>query len=239
MCSSDLNAIVASTLTTLCVFIPLLIYKNDLGMIGQMFEEMVITVVISLIASLVVAVTLVPALCGSILNIQTRVQKPLKNPILKKIDDAMENGIIKLQNAYGKALEFSLKNKFLILSLVGMLLAWSVIQITSMGMDLAPSSNADDQVSITVTLPIGTNKDVVSDYLFDFQEIIEKECEGAYETIIIDSGTSNSGSIQINLPELSEQTMSPTDIKAKLKPYFNKWSNVTLSFSAGDRKSVV
>lgn len=228
-----LNAIVASTLTTLCVFIPLLIYKNDLGMIGQMFEEMVITVVISLIASLVVAVTLVPALCGSILNIQTRVQKPLKNPILKKIDDAMENGIIKLQNAYGKALEFSLKNKFLILSLVGMLLAWSVIQITSMGMDLAPSSNADDQVSITVTLPIGTNKDVVSDYLFDFQEIIEKECEGAYETIIIDSGTSNSGSIQINLPELSEQTMSPTDIKAKLKPYFNKWSNVTLSFSAG------
>ncbi|MCI7589873.1 MAG: efflux RND transporter permease subunit [Spirochaetia bacterium] len=64
-----INAIVASTLTTLCVFVPMLLYKSELEMIGQMFQEMVVTVVISLIASLFVAVTLVPALCGSILSL--------------------------------------------------------------------------------------------------------------------------------------------------------------------------
>ena len=47
----------------------------------KIFQEMVITVVISLVASLFVAITLVPALCGSILQINTRVQKPLKNKL--------------------------------------------------------------------------------------------------------------------------------------------------------------
>ena len=70
-------AIVASTLTTLCVFVPFIIYKYELGMMGIMFQDLVITVCISLACSLFVSVTLVPALCGSILRINTRTQKPL------------------------------------------------------------------------------------------------------------------------------------------------------------------
>lgn len=228
-----INAIVASTLTTLCVFIPLLIYKAKLEMIGQMFQEMVITVVISLVASLFVAITLVPALCGSILQINTRTQKPLKNPLLKKLDEFMEGIIVGLENGYAKALGFCLKNKFLILTLVCSMLVLSVIKFTGMGFNLSPPSSSDDQVNITVTLPIGTNKDVVLERLFEFQDIITKECEGAYKSIILNSGTSNSGSIQINLLELDKQTLNPTEIKAKIQPYFKQWSDATVAFSSG------
>ena len=66
------TAIVASTLTTICVFVPIIIYKYDIGMIGVMFQDLVITVCISLFSSLFVAVTLVPALCGSILKINCK-----------------------------------------------------------------------------------------------------------------------------------------------------------------------
>lgn len=228
-----INAIVASTLTTLCVFIPMLIYKAELEMIGQMFQEMVITVVISLVASLFVAVTLVPALCGSILQINTRIQKPLKNKLLKSVDNFMEKSIQGLENGYAKALDFCLNNKFLILSLVVSMLILSVVKFSSMGLNLAPRSSSDDQVNVTVTMPIGTNKDIVLEKLFEFQDIILKECEGAYKSIILNSGTSNSGSIQINLPELGKQPMTPNQIKEKLQPYLKQWSDTTVSFSSG------
>ena len=228
-----INAIVASTLTTLCVFIPMLIYKNELEMIGQMFQEMVVTVVVSLISSLFVAVTIVPALCGSILKIETRTQKPLKNKILKKLDDMMSNGIKAVEDGYIKALEFCLNNRFLTITFVLAMLVYSIVQFSGMGMNLAPSSSADDQVNVTIKLPVGTNKEVVSEYLFRFQDIVIQECEGAYESIILDSGDSNSGSVQINLPEPSKQKMSPTDIKNALTPHLQSWSDVTITFSSG------
>lgn len=228
-----INAIVASTLTTLCVFVPILLYKTELEMIGQMFQEMVVTVVISLVASLFVAVTLVPALCGSILKIETRTQKPLKNKVLRNIDNAFNRAIRGIENKYVAAMGFCLNNRFLTLTLFFSMLVFSLVHFSGMGMNLAPSSSADDQVNITVTLPIGTNKEVVSDYLFRFQDLIIQECEGAYNSIILDSGTSNSGSIQINLPEPSEQKMSPTEIKNVLTPHLTSWSDVTVSFSSG------
>ena len=113
------------------------------------------------------------------------------------------------------------------------MMVFSILQFTSFGMNLSPPSDADDQVNVTITLPIGTNKKVVLGYLFDFQEIVEKECKGAYKNIILNSGSSNSGSVQINLPELTKQTMKPAEIKAKLQPYLKSWSDVTVSFSAG------
>lgn len=236
-----INAIVASTLTTLCVFAPILIYKAELKMLGELFQDMVITVCVSLSASLIVAVTLVPALCGSILQIQTRTQKPLKNKFLHSIDNKCAAFLKGIENGYAISLKFCLQNRFLVLSLIGFMLVVSVMQLSSMGLNLAPPGSADDKVTIELELPIGTNKEIVEDYLFEFQEIILREFEGDYENIIMNSGSSgrgggggsNEGSIQINLPELDQQTKSPDEIKAILAPYMNQWSDVKITFSAG------
>ncbi len=228
-----MTAIFASTATTLCVFVPMLIYEAQLEMFGQMFRDMIITVCVSLVASFVVAVTLVPALCGSILRLNTRTQKPLKNPLLKRIDGWFEAVQQKIEDVYGGMLEFCLNNRFLVLSLVAVMLAASVLQFGSMGMNLAPTSSADDMVQVNLSLPVGTNNDVVRRYLFDFQEIVMRELDGAYETLVLNSGNSNSGSLRINLPDLENQTMSASDVKSALTPYLNQWSDVTISFSAG------
>lgn len=226
-----LNAIVASTLTTLCVFIPILIYQAELESYGQMFKEMVITICVSLSASLVVAVTLVPALCGSILPINTRTQKPLHNKMLKWIDNQIVRLIDFIEYGYAGVLHFCLHNRFIVLMLVIVMCIVSIQIFLSMGMNIAPSSNADDQVNLSLQMPTGTNNDVVSQYLFDFQEIILSEIGDAYETIVLDTGSSNTGSIQINLPDLSQQKISATEIKSKLQPYLDMWSDVTITFS--------
>lgn len=226
-----LNAIVASTLTTLCVFVPILIYQAELESYGQLFKEMVITICVSLSASLIVAVTLVPALCGSILPINTRTQRPLHNKIAKFLDDTIARSIDMIEYGYAAVLNFCLHNRFLVLALVIVMCAVSIQVFLSMGMNVAPSSTADDQVNLDLQMPTGTNNDVVSQYLFDFQEIILSEIGSAYETIVLDTGSSNRGSIQINLPELEQQTMSASEIRSRLQPYLELWSDVTITFS--------
>lgn len=228
-----INAIMASTLTTICVFVPMLIYKAELEMMGQLFYEAIVTIVCSLVSSLFVAVTLVPALCGSILKLDRPDERPIRFKPILIFDKFVEGIITATENIYVKLLRFCLRNRFIVLVMVIVIMVYSILQFASFGMNLSPPSSTDDQVNVTITLPIGTNKKVVMGYLFDFQEIVEKECKGAYKNIILNSGNSNSGSIQINLPDITEQTMKPAEIKAKLQPYLKSWSDVTVSFSSG------
>ncbi|MDR2028989.1 MAG: efflux RND transporter permease subunit [Treponema sp.] len=229
-----LMAIIASTATTVCVFVPVLLYRAELEMYGMMFQELVITVVISLIVSLIVSVTLVPALCGSILRIYTRTQKPLRWKPFRIIDEFIAGGIKKLENGYARALEFCLANRFIVLVLVAAMLIPSIQRLSTSGMNLAPMSQADDQVNVSVRLPIGTNNDLTREYLFNFQDIIKREIPAeAIKNIVLNTGNSNSGSIQINLPPLEEQPMTARQIQDTLNPFLNMWSDVTISFSAG------
>jgi multidrug efflux pump subunit AcrB len=229
-----LMAIIASTATTVCVFVSVLLYKAELEMYGIMFQQLAITVVASLIVSLIVSVTLVPALCGSIIRVYTRTQKPLRFKPLVALDRLMEFFFKKLEDGYAASLNFCLKNRFLVLVLVAAILIPSALRLTTSGMNLAPSSQADDQVNINVSMPTGTNNEVVQNYLFAFQDIIKQELPPeAYRTIVLTTGNSNSGSIQLGLPPLEDQSMSAREIQAKLTPFTTQWGGVTVSFSAG------
>ena len=228
-----LSSITASTLTTLCVFIPVLIFKSDLEMLGEMFEELVITVVISLICSLFVAVTLVPSLCGGFLKLNTRVQKPLKNRFLKTVDDTAEGALTWLEEGYGKILDLVLDNKFLILALVAVLFALSLQSFTSLGMNMGMRSTTDDRVNISLSMPEGTNTRITENNLFAMAEIVEKEVR-EYENILIRVG-GNSGNIEISLPDPEFQTQSPDEIMAILRGYLKEFPSANFTFSAGRR----
>ena len=73
-------AITAGILASLSVFLPILLFANQLGMMGIIFKPMIFTVVISHIVSWFVAVFLVPVLASHFLPLTTRKEKPLKNP---------------------------------------------------------------------------------------------------------------------------------------------------------------
>lgn len=226
------NAIFASTATTLCVFIPVIIYKNELEMMGQMFQDLALTVVISLTASLFVAVTLVPALCGSILRLDTRTQKPLRFKLLRLLDGAMEKGEATLEHGYAVSIRYALRHRLLLITLIGVLLFYTLLQFGGLGMNLTPSMSTDDRVQLSVTLPAGTAQSVTKEYLFSMQKRIEAEVEG-YTSIITQVGTGNTGSIQLNLPEIDEQSVTAQEIKDAIRPFFSQWPEATWSFSSG------
>jgi HAE1 family hydrophobic/amphiphilic exporter-1 len=229
-----LRAIFASSATTLCVFIPLIIYKNDLREMGQLFSDLIFTVVISLVCSLVVAVTLVPSLCGSILKLNTRKQKPLKSAFLRRVDDGFESFFRALERAYQRALNYALSHRLIILALVILVLAFSLLQFSGIGMNLYIRTRTDDNVNINVSMPQGTAIDVTEAALFELEELIKGEIKG-YRNIILTarrSGT-NQGSIQISLPDPARQIDTPDSIIRKLTPFTSQIPGSRISFRAG------
>jgi len=229
-----LRAITASTATTLCVFVPLIIYKNDLKEMGLMFSELIFTVVITLTVSIVVAVTLVPSLSGSILQLNTRIQKPINNKTLKIIDEKIENSLIFLEEKYRIALDYCLSHRLIVVSLVVLILVFSLLQFKGIGMNMYVRMRTDDNVILRVSMPRGTAIDVTEKVLFDIEDIVKREVKG-YNNIVLTatrSGT-NQGSIQLTLPPPAKQIDTPDTIIKKLTPYFNSIPGTLISFSAG------
>lgn len=127
------GAIVASTLTTVCVFLPLIFTD---GMVRQLMLPFALTIAFSLIASLVVALTVVPTLASAILVKVKQKEHPLFDRLLE---------------VYGSALDFCLKVKIVPLALAIALLLFSVVGVTKMGIVLIPDM-ASEQISVTVTM---------------------------------------------------------------------------------------
>ena len=229
-----LSPIVASVATTLCVFIPLIIYKNQLEMMGQLFSDLIFTVVIALIVSLTVAISLVPSLSGAILKLHTRKQKPLKNPIIKFMDNTGENIMLTIEKGYKRGLAYCLSHRLLVLILVLALLVLSMLQFSSVGMNMYFRNRADDIVQINISVPQGNAQDETEALLFSLQELIKKEVRG-YQNIVLTIRRSGTylGTIQITLPELSRQIDTPNDIIEKLTPITNAIPGTKVRYQVG------
>ncbi len=227
-------AITASTMTTLCVFLPVLIYKADLEMLGQMFGDLVVTVVLSLSVSLFVAMTLVPAMSGSILKLHTRRQKPLRARLIQKADRLIESALSQLEENYAKAVAFVLHNRLLVMTLVVLIMTLSLMKFVSLGMSFAPESSSDDMVTITMTLPVGTNRDVTEETLFLVQDIVKERVDG-YSSLILTVGRENRGNLLINLPPLDEQVLTPVKIRELVEKKLATIPDAVFTYSTGRR----
>ena len=239
------NAIFASTLTTICVFVPIIIFKNDLEFLGIMFQDIVITICISLACSLFVAVTLVPALCGSIMRINTRTQKPLKLRWMKRIDDACINFENSMKRGYVRVLAYFMRHRLLLIVLLVLLLAFCLKLFPLLGFDLMPQQTTDDEVTLELELAQGTAIDVTREYVMDmYENIVSVLPEDSYESIQLFIGTGmlttaeNSGSITIKLPDITEQTISATEVQNLIRPFTTADPNAPWLFESSSAGSI-
>ncbi|MCL2801224.1 MAG: efflux RND transporter permease subunit [Treponema sp.] len=238
--SEMIIAITASTLTTICVFAPMVMFQGLLEMAGEMFSGLAFTVVISLGISLFTAIFLVPVLCSHYLPIVTRKQVPLTGKIAE-YDSKIEKFFIWLDEKYKETVKKILNHKLkVILVLAGMFVV-SIVSIWFIGWEFMPQQE-NDNVNITATLPLGTPLQETEAVLKQLQLIVEREIIG-YERIVLRAGggglmslgasTSNSGSLRISLPEFSKRKESANEIQSILEPFLDQFPGVMFSFGGG------
>ncbi|MCW3490662.1 efflux RND transporter permease subunit [Dethiobacter alkaliphilus] len=134
------GAIFASTLTTVCVFLPIVFTH---GISREIFSDMGLTIAYSLLASLVVALTVVPSMAST---------------VMKSTNEKKHRWFDALVNKYERVLDFSLRYKFVVLILVVFLFGLSVYGVTIMGTSFMPEMDAP-QMSATLTMPEGSERE--------------------------------------------------------------------------------
>ena len=151
-------SIIASTLTTLAVFLPLTMIE---GMAGVMFTPMGWMVTITLTVSMAAALTFTPVLCSLIMK-----QKPQKSSLQKYVDAGM--GWI--DDIYEKALHWCVTHRktFLVGALV--LFAGTVLLIApNVKTEFFPMQD-NGRISVKVKLPVGTRQEITRDLALRISE---------------------------------------------------------------------
>ena len=128
------GAIISSTLTTVCVFLPLVFTT---GMINELMMPLGLCIGFCLMASLIVALTVAPAAASTLL----KNAKSKKHPWFDKF-----------QEGYGKFLNWCLDHKAAPLSASILLLVLCVVIVLNMGIVLIPEMTGN-QISVTITTP--------------------------------------------------------------------------------------
>ena len=151
-----MGAITASTLTTICVFAPVLFVH---GMTRQVFMDMILTITYSLMASLIVALTVIPAMAQGLLKRQVKPMSKLAR---------------KLMSAFEWSVRLTLRCRVLALLLALGLLGGSAYYSLKQGFEYFPESGGT-QISITVSVP--------EDYTFSDRCFLADEMMTAMEAV--------------------------------------------------------
>ena len=237
------RAVIASTLTTICVFIPIIFIK---GIAGQLFNDQALTVTYSLLISLLVAITLIPML--SSVSIRRRksidIQKEIQNSVAGNVSqpsrilhillyplfivfDAVFSVITRV---YPGIIGFALSNRLLIIITAFSILGGSWGLFINLGRELIPELS-QGEFTINVRKPTGTPLSGTLETVKEIEGIAGYNPE--VQTIYTIAGSTsqaggtiaeereNIGEINISLKEKSNRRREEVvmaDLREKLKP---------------------
>jgi HAE1 family hydrophobic/amphiphilic exporter-1 len=144
------SAILASTLTHVAVFVPLLFLS---GISSVIFIQLSVVVMFSLAMSLFVAVTLVPVLCSRFLRLPPPVEQ--RTGLSGRLFTASERALERLDEFYRRVLHHALQRRPTVIGLAGGLTVLALLLLPTIPTELVPATD-EGQVSISARLPSGT-----------------------------------------------------------------------------------
>ena len=242
-------SVIASTLTMLCVFLPLTMIS---GMAGIMFRQLGWIVSIIMIVSTTAALTLVPMLCSQLLTNENKSGK-LYHFIFDPVNRLLDN----ISKGYSKMIAWCMSHKKLILIGAAVIFAIVIaIYVPRMKTEYFPTAD-QGRIQVSVELPIGTAQDVTRDLA---ERLYAKIVEDVPEIKVISynfgqadsqnafASMRNNGayliSMNINIGSMEERKRSTAEISdliradLKLFPEINKSTVTEGGMGPGGRSSV-
>ena len=160
-------SVIASTLTMLCVFIPLTMVS---GMAGLMFKQLGWIVSIIMIISTTAALTLVPMLCSRFLR-----SGPKTGRLHRVIFDPIESFLTWLSNGYAKVIAWSVSHRGLVVGIIlGLFIIVLALLAPGLKTEFFPSMD-EGRLSVSIELPVGTEQSVTGRFAKDFADRMEAE----------------------------------------------------------------
>ncbi len=210
-------SVIASTLTMLCVFIPLTMVS---GMAGILFKQLGWIVSIIMIISTTAALTLVPMLCSRFLK-----SGPKTGKLHRAIFDPIEKFLSKLSDAYARLIGWAVTHRGIVVGLA-LALFLGVLALLAPGLETEFFPTMDGgRLSVSIELPVGTEQTVTGEFARNFADRMEREIpeiqvlqyrygQASSENVIgnIQNNGSYIISMNVNIGSMEDRKRSSTEI---------------------------
>jgi hydrophobic/amphiphilic exporter-1 (mainly G- bacteria), HAE1 family len=200
------GAVIASTLTTSVIFLPVVFMST---ITGVMFQQMALVIVFSLVCSLLVALTIVPMLSSRFLTINKLHDDPSKQK-------SNERFFARLEQRYGRIIQYVLGHKTVVASITVTLLALSYWGIQDIPMELTPETESD-QIDISMRMDSGTNIAIVDQYLDQLDAITKQVVPDDYIKYYTRQARNGRGEIELALTPPDQRAVLSTDLADELR----------------------
>jgi len=180
------SAILASTLTHIAVFIPLLFLT---GVSSIMFKQLSIVVMFSLTMSLFVAVTIVPVLCSRLLKLPPPVEE--RRGLAGRLYTASEKFLDGMDEGYRKLIGRALVHRPTVIGVGVAAVVVAFLVLPTIGFELMPQAD-EGEVSVTAELPVGTRIERAQDVALRLEAFL-KDNVPEQITIITQAGSGGFG----------------------------------------------
>ncbi|MFQ5742573.1 MAG: efflux RND transporter permease subunit [Acidobacteriota bacterium] len=213
------TAIVASTLTTLAVFVPLVFLT---GISGIMFQQLSYVIAFALLCSLAVALTVIPILCSRYLAVRKRDDQ--HHPALGKLVRASGRFLDHLDGSYQELIHWALAHRRTVIVGSAAVLTASLLLVPFIGFEMMPATD-EGEVRISVEMPPGTRFEATDAVVRELEEVVRREVPEAANVLseVGGSGWRNSSThradLRVSLVERAKRSRSSEQIAQALRPH--------------------
>jgi len=180
------SAILASTLTHIAVFIPLLFLT---GVSSILFKQLSIVVMFSLTMSLFVAVTIVPVLCSRLLKLPPPIEQ--RTGLGGRLYTASETFLNNMDYAYSRLISRALHHRPTVVGVGAALVLAAFVILPTIGFELMPATD-EGEVQVTAELPVGTRIERAQDVALRLESLIPEYVKES-DTLIAQAGAGGGG----------------------------------------------
>lgn len=227
------SAVIASTLTTLAVFLPMVFVR---GIAGIMFKQLAFVISFSLVCSLLVSLTLVPMLSSRYLKLSRFREKP-SDTVVHRLVNRFQTLFGTLEEWYKTILHGALDHRLKVILSTTLLLLASIALIQLVGSEFMPSTD-EGEVRITVEKEVGTRLGVMDEEFRAIVPIIHREVP---ELTSIEesiggnwrSSGGHQGNITVKLPPRSQRDRSSEEIANHLRKKLQNIPGTVIRTRAG------
>jgi len=228
-------AVIASTLTTMVVFLPLIFVR---GMSGVMFKQLSIVVSFALLCSLAVALTLVPMLSARILPAAPTDDK-FRHTFRGRVFEISGRFFNALEDGYKKLLHIALANRAFVVVIAVLLMTASLMLTPYIGVELMPSTD-EGEVRVDVEMQVGTRLNLLDEKIKVIEKIVNESVPEISNTVTNVGGSrwrgsgGHTGDVRISLKPQSQRTRSSEQIADDLRGKLSGIPGVIIRTRAGE-----
>ncbi|HSL98614.1 MAG TPA: efflux RND transporter permease subunit, partial [Candidatus Limnocylindria bacterium] len=211
-------AIIASTLTTLVIFLPVIFVR---GVSGILFKEMAYVIIFSLSCSLLVSLSLVPMLSAGPLAIrEERTRK--RAAWIERLDTKADEFFRNLENGYRDLLGWVLSHRLQTVLLAAAILGASLLLLPFIGTEFLPPSD-EGEVRVTGEMEVGTRLELVDEQTQRMERIVYAAVPEAVSSIVSVGATgwnpaaASQGGISLALSPAKKRSRSNVEIADDLR----------------------